>query len=164
MSEKDEKKDDIPEEFYSWEELLNTLREKMSVNFDEEKPQGFIPTKIIIERIPYKKDIIKITIQDIFKDHELELTPISALVIGFSHLAGIVHGTINDELMVSPAKFIEYIQDSLTLLLLQYFRDKNQLLDVLNSEKAQRLQNALNMALWEIAEVINQKLEENEEE
>ncbi len=162
MSDKKDN-DDFPEEFYSWEELFSTLREKMNAEMGDEEPKGFIPNKITIEKLPSRNDVLRITIQDIFKDHVFELTPISALVIGFTHLAGIVHGTINGEFMVSPDKFVSYIQDSLVLLILQYFKDREQLFEALNSEKAKKLQNALNMALWEIAEVINQKLEEDGE-
>ncbi len=151
----DDNGEDMPEEVTSWDELFGTLQEDILREFGGRDIQGFIPRKIEIEQIPGEQALWTRITDPSGHTFENKLSPITALLLTFAHLSTMVHGSIEQKPTISPEQFLQYSQESLLLLIIQYFQGKEELSNSLQDEKRiERLEGAVNMAAWELAEIL----------
>ncbi len=151
----DDNRKDMPEEVTSWEELFGSLQEDILREFGGREIQGFIPKKIEIEQIQGEQALWTRITDPSGHVFENKLSPITALLLAFAHLSTMVHGSIKQTPVISPEQFLQYSQESLLLLIIQYFQGKEELSDFLQDEKRiEKLEGAVNMAAWELAEIL----------
>ncbi len=154
-SENDDNRKDMPEEVTSWEELFGSLQEDILREFGGQSIHGFIPRKIEIEQIPGEQALWTKITDPSGHVFENKLSPITALLLAFAHLSTMVHGSIEQKPTISAEEFLKYSQESLLLLIIQYFQGREELSDFLQDEKRiEKLEGAVNMAAWELAEIL----------